>query len=68
MASEKLIKLMLEISKDPDKLDAFRKDPNVILSSVDISSEERDVLASGDQDKLQQMLNPSLIIAPVVYV
>jgi len=65
MQSEKLSQFMLDLSKNPVKLDEFRRDPESIMSAYDLSAEEKNIVRSGNQDRVQQALDPGLLIAPV---
>lgn len=64
MLSEKLTKFMLELSKDPSKVEAIQVDPESILASADLSPEEKEVIRSRNQAQLQQLLDPSLMLSP----
>jgi hypothetical protein len=70
MVSKDFINFMLEISEDPEKLDAFQRSPDSVLSSVNISFEEKETIISGDKDKMQELICSSLLTSPnpVTYV
>jgi hypothetical protein len=54
-APSPLVKFLLELANDPDKLAAFRRDPKSVLSRRrSIPAAERELLARGDLVKLRE--------------
>jgi hypothetical protein len=64
MLSEKLTRFMLELSKNPSKVEAIQIDPESILALADLSLEEKEVIRGRNQAQLQQLLDPSLMLSP----
>jgi hypothetical protein len=54
-APSPLVKFLLELANDPDKLAAFRRDPKSVLSRRrSIPAAERELLARGDLVRLRE--------------
>jgi hypothetical protein len=56
--SEKAKQFLVELSKDPVKMEDFWKDPDAFLVSADLTAEEKDVLGSGDSERIQELVGP----------
>lgn len=54
--TEKVKQFLIELSKDPVKMEDFWKNPDAFLNSSDLSDEERDILRSGDSERIQGLL------------
>lgn len=54
--SERVSQFLVTLSQDPVMLDEFLSDPDPFLSRSELTSEERDVLRSGDPDRIRILL------------
>lgn len=44
-------------SEDPDKLEAYRNDPETAMSDANLTDEHKEALRSGDRGRVEQALN-----------
>ena len=54
--SEKVKQFMIELSKDPVKMEEFWKNPEAFLATADLTAEEKEILSSGDSARIQELL------------
>jgi hypothetical protein len=54
--SEKAKQFMIELAKDPVRMEEFRKNPDDFLATADLTAEEKDVLRSGDSERIQNLI------------
>ncbi len=59
--SEKAKQFLVELSKDPVKMEDFWKDPDAFLVSADLTAEEKDILRSRDSERIQELVGPLAI-------
>ena len=55
--TEEAKQFLLELSKDPVKMEEFWKDPDTLLATTNLTAEEKDVLRSGDPERLKEFLD-----------
>ena len=56
----KLIELISDLAKSPDKLAEFKKNPNPVMKDYGLEKDEKDALLSGDKEKLVKVVNEKL--------
>lgn len=56
MSKQAIIDFLNELSEDPELRDDFREDPDSALEGRDITSEEAEMLKSGDADRIRGFL------------
>lgn len=61
--SERIARFLTSLSQDPYKLDSFLDDPGPLLAASDLTPEERDVLRSGDPEKIRASLGELGVLA-----
>ena len=54
--SERVSQFLVTLSQDPVMLDEFLSDPDPFLVQSELTPEERDVLRSGDPDRIRFLL------------
>lgn len=54
--SNRLMRFLIDLSKDPSGMEAFSQDPDLLLSRADLSEEEKAVARSGDPERLSRYL------------
>ena len=47
---------VIKLSKDPALRDQFKKDPHATMDAHGLNSEDKDVLTSGDPERIRQHL------------
>ena len=50
--SEKAARFLIALSQDPAGMEAFSKDPDLVLAGADLTDEDRDVVRSGDMKRI----------------
>lgn len=50
--SEKAARFLIALSQDPAGMDAFSKDPDLVLAGADLTDEDREVVRSGDVKRI----------------
>ena len=60
MHPENLKGFMLDICKDPSKAAAIQADFESVLASTQLSQEEKEIIRSRNQDRIQQALDPNI--------
>ena len=50
--SEKAARFLIALSRDPAGMDAFAKDPDLVLAGADLTDEDREVVRSGDVKRI----------------
>jgi hypothetical protein len=67
--SDKLNDFLIEVASDPDKADAFRRDPVSFLDRTRLTSEDRVAVLTGDSRRIRATADamdpPVAIIGPV---
>lgn len=53
---KKAAKFVIELSKDPHKRRAFKQDPDGTMDAAGLSTEDKQVLKSGDPQKIREHL------------
>jgi hypothetical protein len=53
---QKVIQFLTELSQNPEMREAFKNDPDACMDAAGLSNEEKDVLKSGDPDKIRSHL------------
>jgi hypothetical protein len=56
-SQERLSDYLNDLALNPRKLASYRRDPDEALTSSELSSTERDLVLSGDQNKLYGAIN-----------
>jgi hypothetical protein len=56
--SERVSRFLISLSQDPDKLDRFKSDPDSVLADSDLTSEEKAIVRSGDEEAIRKSLGP----------
>ena len=56
MDDSKLYAFLRELNDDADKLAEFENDPDAAMSTAGLSSEEKEVVKSGDEAKIMGLL------------
>jgi len=51
--SDKLNDFLIEVASDPDKADAFRRDPKSFLQTTRLTGEERVAVMTGDSHRIR---------------
>ena len=49
---------VLELSRDPHKVDALRRDPEAAMAEAQLSDEDKEILRSGDVDGFRRAVMP----------
>jgi hypothetical protein len=66
--SQSALDYVVAVSKDPDKADAHAADPDAAMDAHGLSDEDKEVLKSGDLEKIRQHLGddspPGCLIFP----
>lgn len=47
---------VVNLSKDPERMEAFASDPDSVMDEHDLSDADREVLKSGDAEKIRHHL------------
>lgn len=50
----KIADYLQKVSKDSEKVKAFRRDPATALADSDLSAEQQEILASGDTNRIRE--------------
>lgn len=56
--SQNAIRFLVELSQDPVKMEDYWKDPDSLLSAADLTAGEREILRSGDPERLETLFGP----------
>lgn len=54
--SKKAVQFVIALSKDPQAMEDFAKDPDAVMDKYDLSPEDREVLKSGDVERIRKHL------------
>lgn len=54
--SKKALDYVVSVSENPDKADAHKADPDAAMDSHGLSKEDKDIIKSGDVEKIRNHL------------
>ena len=58
--SERLTRFLIDLSKDPDRMEEFSRDPDLVLAGYDLTEEEKRIAKSGDRERIRLHIGESL--------
>jgi hypothetical protein len=59
--SERLTRFLAELAKDPRKAEALWEDLETSLAGADLTEEEKEIIRSGDVEKLRSMTGVTIM-------
>ncbi len=63
--SERITRFLADLSKDPQKAEALWEDPEAFLAGAELTEEEKELVRSGDAERLRNALGHPLFYGSI---